>query len=85
VGRILSTQEYRLNALGLRLQAVHPQHVLQRGYAWVSDEAGSPVPGVGALRPGMTVYAVMHDGRARACVTGTEADTPGGPRDLPPA
>jgi exodeoxyribonuclease VII large subunit len=72
--RSLSTREDRLNALGMRLQSVHPQHVLRRGYAWVTDETGRPVPGIEALCAGMTVYAVMHDGRARASITGTEMD-----------
>jgi exodeoxyribonuclease VII large subunit len=58
----------------MRLQSVHPQHVLRRGYAWVTDETGRPVPGIEALCAGMTVYAVMHDGRARASITGTEMD-----------
>lgn len=55
----------RLQALQARLEAAHPQHVLRRGFAWLEDEHGQAIAGVGALRMGQPVQAVMADGRAR--------------------
>lgn len=54
----------RLAALQARLEAAHPQHVLRRGFAWLEDECGQPLPGVAALEVGQPVQAVMADGRA---------------------
>lgn len=76
----LAPQAARLDALALRLQAAHPQHVLRRGYAWLSDDSGKPLTGVAGLCAGMTVRAVLQDGRARAQVLDVEpAATPIGP------
>ena len=56
----------RLDAAAARLQALDPQQVLQRGYAWVEDAAGRPVVSARGLQPGQQVQAVWADGRARA-------------------
>jgi exodeoxyribonuclease VII large subunit len=71
------TQHWRLQTLEQRLQALDPQRVLQRGYAWVEDEAGRAVTHAAALHPGQAVQAVWQDGRARALVQSVEP--------LPPA
>jgi exodeoxyribonuclease VII large subunit len=70
-------QRAQLDSLQLRLQALDPQQVLQRGYAWVEGADGRPVVSALALRPGQTVRAVWADGRAQAQVLAVEA--------LPPA
>jgi len=51
-----------------RLDALHPQHVLQRGYAWVVDAQGRPVMHAATLRPGDAIEAVFADGHAAATV-----------------
>jgi exodeoxyribonuclease VII large subunit len=56
----------RLDSASARLQALDPQQVLHRGYAWVEDAAGRPVVSARGLRPGQQVQAVWVDGRARA-------------------
>jgi exodeoxyribonuclease VII large subunit len=66
----------RMQALEQRLRAAHPQHVLRRGYAWLSDDAGRALSGVDALHPGMTVRAVLHDGQARASILDVERPSP---------
>jgi exodeoxyribonuclease VII large subunit len=73
----LQQQRWRQAALQQRLQALDPARVLQRGYAWVEDEAGQPITGVRGLRTGQTVRAVWGDGRAEAELKQVEA--------LPPA
>lgn len=55
-----------LESAAARLQALDPARVLQRGYAWIEDATGRPVPAVAALQPGQTVQAVWADGRADA-------------------
>ena len=53
-------------AMRARLRAAHPQHVLARGFAWVTDANGQPVMRAGSLQPGQSVQAVFADGRAQA-------------------
>ena len=64
VGRQLQRAALQLDASGHRLQALNPERVLQRGYAWVEAADGRPVVSVQALHPGQTVQAVWADGRA---------------------
>jgi exodeoxyribonuclease VII large subunit len=58
----------RLQERARRLQALDPQRVLQRGYAWVEAADGRPVLSVRALSAGQAVRAVWADGRARATI-----------------
>lgn len=64
----LGLQGQRLDARQQRLQALDPQRVLQRGYAWVESESGRAVTSVRQLRTGQPVRAVWADGTARAVV-----------------
>jgi exodeoxyribonuclease VII large subunit len=77
----LQHQRWRLDALAQRLRALDPAQVLQRGYAWVEDEAGRPVTRAAALAPGQAVQAVWGDGRAQVRVQAVEL----GAEPLPPA
>ena len=63
---VLQRRRDVLEALGARLRAAHPQHVLARGFAWVTDANGQPVMRAGSLQPGQSVQAVFADGRAQA-------------------
>ena len=63
----------RLDAAQQRLQALDPARVLQRGYAWVEDDAGRAVVSVQQLQAGQVVRAVWADGRATAQVKDVEA------------
>lgn len=47
---------------GLRLTALDPALVLQRGYAWLTREDGRPVTAVGQLRAGQDLLATLADG-----------------------
>jgi exodeoxyribonuclease VII large subunit len=55
----------RLDVLAARLQALHPHHVLERGFAWVTEESGQPVATVKQLTPGQKVQLVLRDGQAQ--------------------
>lgn len=82
----LALASARLAAQADRLQALDPQAVLRRGYAWVEDEQGRAVVTVGAVAAGDRVRAVWADGAARARIEAVEAPAPprvqGGP-DVP--
>jgi exodeoxyribonuclease VII large subunit len=64
VAELLRRQTTRLDALQARLQALDPQHVLARGYAWLDDGRGGAITSVQALAPGGEVRAVLADGSA---------------------
>jgi exodeoxyribonuclease VII large subunit len=49
-----------------RIDALDPRRVLQRGYAWVTDEQGTPITSVARLAVGDVVQAVLRDGRIGA-------------------
>jgi exodeoxyribonuclease VII large subunit len=66
----LRRQATRLDALQARLQALDPQHVLARGYAWLDDGQGGAITSVHALLPGHEVRAVLADGSADLRVLG---------------
>lgn len=65
---LLALHRHRLDALQGRLSALDPHRVLARGYAWLSDEAGTPLTSVSALAPGQTVRAEMADGQVSATI-----------------
>jgi exodeoxyribonuclease VII large subunit len=51
-----------LDRLGVRLSAVDPRLVLQRGYALLSDANGLPLTSVRQAQPGQAVVAALADG-----------------------
>lgn len=63
VAQNLQHRSERLDRLGLRLAALDPRAVLQRGYAMLTDPAGERVYRHAAeLLPGQTVRATLGDG-----------------------
>ena len=62
------SEALRWAALSRSLTAAHPQHILQRGFAWLEDSQGGAVTSVQGLSPGQSIWAVLADGRARASV-----------------
>ncbi|NVO07588.1 MAG: exodeoxyribonuclease VII large subunit [Rhodoferax sp.] len=46
----------------LRLKALDPARVLQRGYAWLTQPDGRPVTGVGQVQLGQDLQATLADG-----------------------
>lgn len=54
-----------LHAWQARLDALDPQRVLERGYAWLSDGQGQAITGVGAVTAGDVVQGVLADGTLR--------------------
>jgi exodeoxyribonuclease VII large subunit len=52
----------RLERAALRLSSVDPHRVLDRGYAWLSDENGHALTKVGQFQAGQSVRATLADG-----------------------
>jgi exodeoxyribonuclease VII large subunit len=81
VGRLQHAQQQELRVrghalanLGVRLAAVDPQKVLQRGYAWISDQNGAAVQSVQSVQVHQQLRAVWADGQAQVQVTQVERD-----------
>ncbi|GAB1386747.1 exodeoxyribonuclease VII large subunit [Melaminivora sp.] len=58
----LERQHQQLQALALRLELLNPQHVLQRGYALLTDAQGQAVTDAAQLRPGDALQARLARG-----------------------
>ena len=63
----------RLERAALRLAALDPQRVLERGYAWLEDEAGQPLTRAAQARAGQNVAATLADGKVDLTVLGRRA------------
>ena len=55
-------QAQRCERLDLRLSALDPHRVLERGYAWLSDEEGHALTRASQLSAGQPVQATLSDG-----------------------
>jgi exodeoxyribonuclease VII large subunit len=60
----------QIDSLEARLDALDPQHVLARGYAWLTGPGGAVVQSVAQLAVGVPVQATLADGQAELSVTG---------------
>ena len=67
----------QVDSLEARLNALDPQHVLARGYAWLTGPGGEVVHSVRQLSVGATVQATLADGRADLSVSGVAPARPG--------
>lgn len=77
LSQTLGEQHRRLGQADIHLQLLDPALVLQRGYAWLSDERGHPLTSITQLAPGAIVGARMADGQAELSVLGVEKTRPG--------
>lgn len=64
----------RLQLLQSRLEALNPQRVLARGYAWIEESEGKARTSVAGLQPGAVLTAVWADGRAQMTVDHVHPD-----------
>lgn len=71
--RGLQAQTQRLDRATLRLSLLDPHLVLQRGYAWLSDETGQAVTRTTQTHAGQLVTATLMDGTVDLTVTGQKA------------
>lgn len=61
-GQRVQQARQRLERAGLRLSSVDPHRVLERGYAWLSDETGQALTHTAQFQAGQTVQATLLDG-----------------------
>ena len=61
--RPLDAAHERLERARLRLALLDPRLVLERGYAWLQDDAGRPVTRVADARTGQALRATLADGQ----------------------
>lgn len=66
--RSLQAQQQRLERSASALALLDPRLVLERGYALLTDEAGTALMRVAQLQPGQPVTATLSDGSARLIV-----------------
>lgn len=67
--RGLAGMQQRLERAALRLELLDPTLVLQRGYAWLSDEHGHTISRVGQTHAGQAVQATLADGKVDLTVS----------------
>jgi exodeoxyribonuclease VII large subunit len=67
-GQQVQQHGQRLARAALRLASVDPHQVLERGYAWLSDEAGQALTHAAQFQPGQAVRATLADGEVRLSV-----------------
>ncbi len=61
-GQQVQQRAERLERAALRLSSVDPHRVLERGYAWLSDESGQALTHAAQFQPGQAVRATLSDG-----------------------
>jgi exodeoxyribonuclease VII large subunit len=61
-GQRVQQAHQRLERAALRLSSVDPHRVLERGYAWLSDDKGQALTRAGQFEPGQSVQATLSDG-----------------------
>lgn len=76
----LERQQHALASWEGRLAALDPRRVLERGFAWLTDEHGAALTTVSQVQPGMTVSGVMADGVLRMRVNEVQPEV-GEPRE----
>ncbi len=63
VGTARDRARQKVERLSLRLESLDPKLVLQRGYAWLTDESGHALTSTGQFKSGEQVTATLADGQ----------------------
>ena len=62
LGQTIQNNQQRIHRAQLRLGLLDPRLVLQRGFAWLSDEKGQAVSSIAQAKVGQPVRATLADG-----------------------
>jgi exodeoxyribonuclease VII large subunit len=62
LGQTIQNNQQRIHRAQLRLGLLDPRLVLQRGFAWLSDEKGQAVSSINQAKVGQPVRATLADG-----------------------
>lgn len=74
VQKNLTFQAQQLHRLSQNLMHLNPNAVLQRGYAYVQNQAGTVITSNAQLKAGDAVTLTLAEGRADATINNTSAD-----------
>jgi len=66
--RSLDRHNHNLSNMAVRLSSVDPRRVLQRGYAWLTDQHGDPVTTARYVNQGQPLIATLADGAVEMTV-----------------
>jgi exonuclease VII large subunit len=76
IGRRIDTERARVAATTRELALLHPQQIMERGYAMVIDRStGVRAQSAAMLQPDEEILLRFHDGTVGARVTGVEQRT----------
>ena len=62
LGQTIQNNQQRIHRAQLRLGLLDPKLVLQRGFAWISDDKGQAVSSIAQAKVGQPVRATLADG-----------------------
>ena len=72
LGQTLQNSQQRVQRSQLRLGLLNPRLVLERGFAWLSDEKGVAISSVNQTKVGQSVQATLTDGLVDLSVVRTK-------------
>ena len=72
LGQTLQNNQQRVQRSQLRLGLLNPRLVLERGFAWLSDEKGVAISSVNQTKVGQSVQATLTDGLVDLSVVRTK-------------
>ena len=72
LGQTLQNSQQRVQRSQLRLGLLNPRLVLERGFAWLSDERGVAISSVNQTKVGQSVQATLADGLVDLSVVRTK-------------
>ena len=72
LGQTFQNSQQRVQRSQLRLGLLNPRLVLERGFAWLSDEKGDAISSVNQTKAGQSVQATLSDGLVDLSVVGTK-------------
>jgi len=72
LGQTIQNNQQRIHRAQLRLGLLNPRLVLERGFAWLSDEQGVAVSSITQAKVGQSLQATLSDGRVDLSVKGTK-------------
>lgn len=72
LGQTLQNSQQRVQRSQLRLGLLNPRLVLERGFAWLSDERGVAISSVNHTKVGQSVQATLADGLVDLSVVRTK-------------
>ena len=76
IQRVLDQRSHRYESLQVRLQALSPLAILERGYAIVQDADGVAIRGTGQVKVGDPLGVRLHKGRLGVRVEEAKEETP---------